>query len=551
MQQFEYFVVVALGALMLAIEAHRQFAHPAEDFSYERYPILRGVQPAELSTPSEHRRGYVFYILCYMTIYALLLGSNSLRNLLAETASGRQVAGSGGSVFGSGDSPFSSANIGMPIYLSAGIVALLSTGIASKVELAIRGFAYRLAGIPRGVYRVITRLNQLNYSVVLGDYSSSLEEIYTDRLKTLSPTLLDKELVSETCEALRQVDLLAPSVTGGYGTRFWPRENVFKLQGLIDTQQRSMEELRLKLSGLAKEEQLQEFHLRALDTRNNLQALFAILFIRNKKVYLPSDHNPTARIVKELRLAEKAPALSHRIVGALLLGCLLYLVASCAIDLGYQHWLANQDGSETWAQTISMQGKPGLAEAVFRTLAAAVSMGVAAAVAVMVRENRLESEDWEGNWRLNQVPLMDFISATFWPSVSALIAAFAWGFLSELARSWFQSGKFPSEQLVVAVVRSMMPFVFYNLGLAFIVALFVFLAADMHSRLHAIKTIAFSVLFALLYAFVAIVAVGSTYGWPPARPDQWTYKEMAIQATPAFFFFVALAAILEWSETDG
>lgn len=546
-----YLAIVGAGAVALAIEANRQFARPAEEFSYDRYPILRGVEPASLSTPGEHRRGYVFYILCYLAIYLLLLASDTLRNLLAETATGQKVAGATGLGIEGEVAPFASSNLAMPIYLSAAIIALLSTGVAAKAELAVRGFAYRLAGIPRGVYRIITRLNQLKYADVVGEHGSALEWTFGERIDGYASTPLTDELVDETREALRQIDLFAPSVTGAYGTRFWPRENVVTLDKLIQVQQASMSDLRTSLQALTPADDLQAFHLKALDTRNNLQALFAILFIRNKNVYLPSDHNPTAKIVKGLRQAERTPPLSHRLAAALLWFFALFLVASFLIDFGYQHWLANQGGlPQSWHATLNAQARAGSVEAVFRALGAAVLFGSAAAVAVMVRENRLESEDWTGNWRLNQIPTMDFIRATAWPVIVALIAMFVWQFLSDAARSWFETGSFPTEQIIVAIVRSMVPFFFYYAPFAFVIALFVYVLADQHARLHASRTLLIGLGAAVIYGVVAVAAVGSTYGFPDGRDSEWTYKEMALQAAPALFFFLALAILLEWSEGD-
>ncbi len=555
MVTLEEAVVVICGAGALVIEANRQFGQSPKSHGHQRYSILRGVHPSSLCTPAEHRRGWMFYICCYLLIYAIVLISDSLRGVLYDTASGQKVAGATGwKVNGGPDQELLGAtDLATPIYVSAAIIALLSTGVASKAERIVRAVAYRLAGIPRGVYRLITRVSRIDYSTFIGDAPSPLVQTYDNRISDLQATPLLQPIIDETREALEIIALLTPAVIGDYGTRFWPRENVHRLDELIKTQAENVAEMMDQLEKLEPSpEAVELFHLRAIDTRNNHQALFSILYIRNQTAYLPSDHNATARIITTLRESSGTPPLTHQVTISLMTSAFFFLLSYFFIDILYQHGRASpQSGPpSSFVETLTAEAGNAAAEAIIGAISFLVLFGVAASAAAMIRETQKENNNWK-DWQFGALPMLRFLRASFWPVLLSGCALIVWEFCSEMVLISYHNSALPTEQQAAAVLRTMFPFYLFPFLLSIVISLFVFVAADKHRDLSAWKTLAIATGMAAMYLLLCAFAVSSTYGFVEgvSSTESWyAVKESVLHALPAFLFFVSLALLLEVSE---
>ncbi|WP_118134699.1 hypothetical protein [Oceanicella sp. SM1341] len=522
-----YMAVVGAGALTLIVEALRQFSVPVNVHPHERYPILQGVELDTLCTKAELIRGLMFYVLIYLLIYAALLGSAELYALV-QAGEGR-VKGPTGDIPGGSDGLLGAGAYGKPFYVSAAIIAALSTGFFAPVERCIRSVAHRLADIPYGVYRVITRLHRVDYARIGTGYHLPLTEAYARIAPAAGDGSTRDALLADTVAALKTIDLVGPAVVGEYRDQLFAQTPVAALDSLLERVRGDVDGVTAALGTLSDApDALQSFQQSVLRTRNNLLAVFALLFIRNdRSVAGAGGQNPTSEVIRAIE-SERDPALQS-LAGAVMASGLLTVLSTWGI---YSAWAsgAHQAG---WFAAVMREG-------LWLGFATVLSFAACAGLALMVRESREERNRWKP-WRLSRMPFLRFLGASLLPALAAVAACVVAGALEDLVAA----GTLTSAQLR-DFLRDYGGFCALSFAFGIIIAFHVFLVVDLHERLPHLATLGIALVMAGIYALWALVVVASTYG--TAQGLSWQLREAALLGAPALIFFLAFAALMEWSE---
>ncbi len=278
MNSFIYAGVILFGAVTLVIEARRNYSVSAKHHPFAFYGILEHLEARHLCSPREWNFGFYVYSLLYLISYAILLTSTELIELIYSSKAAANLVGATGTALGPESDPFnlSGTDYGKPLFISAFIIAFYSVGATRNIELHIRTLAHRLAGVPRGVYQVLDRLQDPDFLSETTPPTGPLMASFRDKLKQLSDDdiapmsmddllavtklplepgrpanraqegqgliaslLIEKKPGSETdvednrprgkeqylfdiCKALRVIDLLRPAITGGQRATHFP-----------------------------------------------------------------------------------------------------------------------------------------------------------------------------------------------------------------------------------------------------------------------------------------------------------------------------------------
>lgn len=545
MWDIAYAAVVLFGAVSLIAEATRQFAKPIDISSHDRYPILRGVELSSLSTPNEYIRGYILYCLVYLAVYSGFLISTELFELLKATAEGVKVAGAGGQISLRDEikNPLNTQGYGKPIFISAAIIFALSSGVFATVEGWVRGFAHRLAGIPRGVYRVITQLSRLDYPAISHSYQLVLTREFGTAVGALKVGEFEQPMIDEINNALVEIDLLAPPVVGQYSRKVWPRENVRALEHLIEKQKTSVAELRDALQALASNPaMIEEFHQLVLITRNNLQALFAVLFIRNQKIVLPSENNPTAKIINALR-EKKSNVTMQVLVGAILGTIILAIIASTILEILYHQY--KLEDAPAFFVTFQAKHDIALRNSLAFVLKFTTMFMVAATLSTIARKSLIEMGHWPA-FDPRRIPFQRYLVSSIFPAVAATLAYGAVEFLENFILVYIKTGTIITSGLISDLVRDTAGFALMTLGFGLLISFFVFVISDVHERISVYRTVLIGISFSILFLIWSFLTVSITYGSNQMLP--YIVKDALNFFSFSFFFFVIFSILIELSE---
>ncbi|WP_170317845.1 hypothetical protein [Paroceanicella profunda] len=536
---FAYWVVIGAGGLTLILEAFRQFSNPLTLYVHDRYPILQGVQFDSLCTRAELLRGLFFYVLIYLAIYAVLLSSAELYGLLQ--AADPDVRGSTGNIPGDDGVPLlDETAYGKPFYVSATIIAALSTGVFAPAERAARTVAHWLANIPQGAYRTITRLHRVDY-LRLGAHSY---QPLSDAYRALMPRGPEEDsaaqsLHEDALHALVTIDLLRSSVVGEQRDQIFAQYPNAMLQQLAGTVRGEIDALSAALAQARTAPQsLPEVRAMAARTRDNLLALFAVLFIRNHRRAAVDPETPLGAVVERVRSARDP--LYNSLAGATLLSVFLTICGTSAIyylfPRGAEHWLTRETfGTLKWNWEIAYT-------AMWYGFGSGLGLGATAGLALLIREARLESAAWRP-WRFRRMPCLRFFYAALAPAALTVVACFLTAGVEDFLRLGY---------LTKAQVRDLLeargPFCALTFVFGLIVAFGVFIVADQHERLPAWGTLAAALCLMPVYMCWAFLLA--------LRPDAGLdstalmLRETALYTLPTLVFFVAFVLLVELGEEE-
>lgn len=546
-----YAAVVLVGALTLIAEATRQFSKPADAETHDRYPILRGVELSSLSTSTEYIRGYVLYVLVYLAIYAAFIVSTELFSLLKAATSGQKIAGATGDITqGEGTQDlFTNQGYGKPIFISAAMIFALSIGIFSRVEVWIRSFAHYLAGIPRGVYRVITKLNRIDYHSMAHPQQLPLSRTFEENVVRHLSNSVKNPMICEIQSSLRIIDILSPSVIGQYSTQIWPSRNVSTLNNLIEKLKSDLTVLTTKTQEFTDNlDALEELHQLVLDARNNLQALFAVLFIRNKDIVLPSGHNPTAKIIRTIR-RERLNNIAQCLAGAVLITLILSVFSYVLIDILY-NFFKSAKSEQNLFQIFQSELRPATIQAVWFALKFGCFFGIAGALAISVRGNLIDIGRWDA-WRPRQTPFLRFLRAAVFPALASVLAVIVLELIREIIVVYIASGSIVSSSYVGDFFKNGIIFYLLLLVFAVLISFYMFIVADVHNRISAYKTVLIAVSFSILIFAWALISVSITYGNYSEKIGVdlfFVLKEALNYFSISFVFFVTYSILIEITE---
>ena len=535
-----YWAVVVAGGVTLVIEAYRQFSTSVDVHSHDRYPILKDVDLDALCTSGELVRGFLTYVALYLGAYAVILGSTEVFQVVAATsdqvANGlsqpSQVVGARGTAedIASVTEPVDAFGIGKPMFVSATIIAALSIGIFAPVEKILRSYAHWIAAIPRGVYRVISGLKRVDYEKLGRRTNAPLTEAYLAKIAEFPEDKIDHEIVNETTAALRAIDLIQPSVTGHYRDQVFTAFTPATLENLLIQQDAANTAFRQTIADLTDaSEDLQSLQTLASTTCNNIQALFALLYIRNQKeVELTrAVKNPTMKIIEHIQKSSE-PALNA------LSGAVFFMVI--AVLFFYPAtYLLTIEGAPFETVKVFIRN-----ETIVAILQNLLIFSICASTALLSREASQEYGRWK-DWSINRIPFLRLFQHSVFPGVAAVLICVAVK-LVEYLLTVQTPGSFDD------FVRNNWQFCLMNFFFGFSIAVAVFFVVDQHNNLPAHKTVMLALLSTLPYVFWAIF-VQSLDSNPTTMPNlEWMTREVFLLSMPAISFVLAFAILCEWSE---
>jgi hypothetical protein len=308
MNELIYWGVVLAGAVTLLIEANRNFRESLADTPFEQHPILKGIAVEKLCTSGSRNLGFAFYALFYLALYILVLSSTEVFELLSKATQSSTQIGPTDGIDGAGGDPLGlvSAGYGRPIFVSAAIIALVSTSIVKPIENTIRSLSHRLAGIPRGVYAVMESLHAFPFLSVVDDMNlTRLDSMFQVEFLANRPQLgkagHHTQQIRTLREALLTIDHLAPALTGKLREQYFPFQNLEALHKLSDTLEKQISELESLLRapvGDAEDEFAKLFTF-VMTTANDTIALFSVHFIRNNRAFKSADSSPILEKVRK------------------------------------------------------------------------------------------------------------------------------------------------------------------------------------------------------------------------------------------------------------
>ncbi|MFV2052980.1 hypothetical protein [Aliiroseovarius sp. YM-037] len=548
MSGIAYTVAVILGGITLIAEAYRQFEKPVVVHAHNRFPVLRKLDISSLCSKSEYLRGFIIYVIIYLSAYAAFLTSLELYELLNTPEAGQKLAGAIGHVSPTGQEEGAGGvdDYGKPIFVSASIIFSLSSGLFAPIERYTRAFAHRLAGIPRGVYRIIGQLKRVDYEILAPNLPLPLSTSYSDSIEELSEDILKSQMIEETRNALRVIDILSPAVTGQLGDRIFTQDSLESVNELIDSERDSVKALSDRLSSLRENHgALEELHRQVLDTRDNLQALFAVLFIQSRSIALVSDATPTARIMDKLLERHTDPD-SQSLAGALATTFVATIVIVTLADLLFVY---GAYGGRTLAEVIAAEINVSIRFGLWAAVRITLMFLASAALAVIVRETRIDSGQWPA-YTVNRLPFLRFSIAAIIPGIAAIIACFIGDIGEKSIGLLISSGTVMTKSQLEDSVQSGGGFYLMCFGWGFLISIFYFLVTDLHDELPARKTVSIALGVFALFAVWALVIVVSGYSGG-GEDEFWLariIKETSGFALPALIFFVTFALLLEWTE---
>ncbi len=538
--ELAYWAVVAAGAVTLVVEAYRQYASPVEIHAHHRYPILKEVDLESLCTTGELIRGYLMYVSLYLGAYAVILSSTEVYAVVQGASPG---VGSGadmpvvGALGTPGDiqaveDPASAFDLGKPIFVSAAIVAAFSLGVFAPIEKVMRNYAHWVAAIPRGVYRVISGLKRINYATLGPKERGPLAKRFHDGLAERMRAAGEEDTARTLRATLQAIDTLQPAVLGVTRDQLFTDYRPSELDELIGRCETEYADIRARIVEAAEPDAIQAVQFDASRLCNNLQALFALLYIRNSKAIDASRASgATGRIIEHLQ-ADRDPIYNA------LAGGLFFMAFTVIVGFPLVYWATADvppgEAGQFWDFVLDAT--------IVGVINNVLIFATAASIALLTRDASLEYGRWRP-WTLKNPPFLRFLQHAIFPGIAAVLICS----LSRLVEFWLAV---EAEGSLNTFIDDNWQFCVMHFVFGLCIAFAVFVIADQHARQPAPVTVALG-LAALIPFVIWTFLVQATY-IPPGRPlATGALREMVLLSFPALAFIVPFAMLNEWSEEAG
>ncbi|WP_139793007.1 hypothetical protein [Pseudophaeobacter leonis] len=325
-----YFVMCTVGALILLIEAHRQFSTPTKLNSKSAFRILDNIELEDLAARRVLLRGYLFYMALYLMVYLLLLTCVQLGDI--AMIGGEKNGAQGDLPFGSVDAIFlDREGMARPIYITLALITLLSTGWASRIAQVLRAIAHRLAGIPSSIFRTVTRLNRLDLTEPALSPHLPRTRSYLDRF----PQATGGDAPQEDryiIKGLREIDALAEPIVTPLRNIVFAQEHLNTLSSLLEKQKENMDALDAELESEFTDKTT--LLNRIEQEKRNLQVLFSVLYFKDPNVRPLVSHPPTAFVLDALNNKPR-----DLVLNALAAGAVAVFFTALLAGFGIEVWV--------------------------------------------------------------------------------------------------------------------------------------------------------------------------------------------------------------------
>jgi len=551
--QLIYWLVVGAGAFTLLVEAFRSFNAPNGKHPFELHPILQQVEARNLCTNGEIISGFVFYAGMYLVLYAAILGSVEVYTLVSHATGVKTTVGAVSSAEDFGD-------YGKPIYVSALLISFLSIGPVKPVERTMRSFAHRLAGIPRGVYRVIESLHAFDFEQHCAQMPSPLKAQFAQKIGNNATGADLPHHIEEIYKSLTAIDCLALATRTDSRTLYFPLYRISQLIDLLATLDQEHRELSKAIAelpqlgtsnanGTTTQQAYIDFARKAAIIRENTMALFAVMFVRNNRSIFslqqilrksddqkPTGKNPTNPIEEiknfiqnEYNAEQNAFAVAFVIVCIPAFFCVIasYYIANFIFDSG-----------------SGLNFEAVVSTSFWDCLRSSAMIFCSVLFVVSAREMRIEQQSWNTNWKLHQIPFLRMLSLSIFSGIAAI---FSYPFIDMVQLMFDVDFKVTTTQITFLFQQNGL-FYILRFGAGLILAFAALVIMDKHDQLPAKQTCLIATLFAFIYLTYMLLTNFALYG------DNWTYREgrdAIIFAIMPGLFLVLFAGFLEYSEGPG
>ncbi|WP_299845643.1 hypothetical protein [uncultured Jannaschia sp.] len=552
MNAFIYWGVVLAGAITLLIEAHRNYNHSLSSVPFKEHPILQNVEIGQLTTMQEKNIGFAFYSLLYLVTYIVVLSSTEVYGLLQQAHHAIAEVGPTDAFLQTENGQLTQAGYGKPIFISAAIIAIFSLGTLRPVETTMRSLAHRIAGIPRGVYKIIDDLHTAPYrEYQIHKGPKTLTRMFEKNAEKSFQGSHDKEQIENIITALLTVDYLAPAITGKQRVQHFPFAQLEAMSHLAVTLDKQVTVLRELLLGADPDEKKRAaIYFAAMSTANDAIALFAVHFLRNNRAIKNFAEGTAISAIYDkirsdyhLELNSFGMALLCSLIASLLAGWLLvYKWSVYELDIDTSNAAAFYEHLKNTLDFTLPQILP---------VWVAVAIGVAATI--LGRDVRREDSSWQV-WRFRRFP---FTRMFFLSVIPALLAVFCVGLVAFILQ-WIAADFHMTESQMTFFFASRSTYFVLHAILGFVVSIGALVLMDQHDLLHFVRTITLGFVVGLiaLATFYIIVLVGYPPGWIRSTPPDWplhfgfVVREMLLQGSPAFFFLLFFSVFLEVGENQ-
>ncbi|MGI2033430.1 hypothetical protein ACRQ1B_13650 [Rhizobium panacihumi] len=593
MNDLVYVGFVLAGAMTLVIEAYRNFNAPNARHPFELHPILKEVEVRNLCTMGEVVGGFIFYALLYLVAYGVVLSSAEVYGLLAQAYSATGEIGAadgGGSISDTTIDDLLTAAPGdysKPIVVSALLISSLSIGAIKPIELTMRALAHRLAGVPRGVYRVIEHIRLADFGDVMKGHYTALTEEYESTVKG-PPTLQDMAITN----SLKAVDCLSVVADTDKLSRYFPLRNLERLKPLIDKVETRLTDLKNDVANLVAKntgplpavdlrKMRDDLEIEVRGMRSDLIAVFAVLYIRNDHaVYRQTNRHveaedPINRL--EERIAEGERQEQNAFGVSILIAFVLSYALATAIYYKWRYW-QGVDGNEaylaaptemrpflkecaskfdlvcesavlSWRQT---EVPAIFAEAAWDQLQSLLVTFFCVLLVILGREVRVEQQSWRREWKFTQFPFLKLLAMS---TVSGFAAVFLTALVLVL-KYWCNTEFDISRAQLVVFFQQNSRFMLLQVFGGLVLALSALVIMDKHAEEgnttgFSLMLAAFGSMLYFLFTWASlIISVGYQAGPVAAYVSLTVRDTLILSLLPGFFLFL-FAYFLELSEREG
>lgn len=549
MDDWKYLLVIAAGAIMVLHKAYSQFESPLDVDKDQRYTVLNDVEIRSLTSDSVFRFGRWVYVAIFIIVYVLGLQVwDVVESLTDKNPTAVESGPQGALALEEEGFWLDREGYGRPIYIASALISLLTVGALASYERSLRAFAHRQAGIPDNIYRVTGRLSRAPYADIVGALPSRRQRRFDQRLagglEQLPET--DRGAIEGPVEQIRAdlgaIDLLTPPVLGDEFGKTFQLDKVKVLDALRDVQRTEMQAIDAEIGALVIEgDGLDKFASRVDRAKNNLQALFAVLYLKDSASKFEDAGPATRKIIDHVR--NRAPDYA---VSSITLAVLATLLAGIfiAFFVGF-HFYAVAAG--VTCEGLLNCDRSHLAFVGDRSiriyLEAAAVFAAAAAFTTYRRRTMIEMRVWE-DWPFRQPPVPRLVRSAMVPALLS-VAAIGIVLYLETVYDLFEPGSSALPRVDLGdLIAGNAAFLLLAALAGFFTSLSVTVIADKHDALSLPAVVAVAFGFASLIFLVALVVLVVNHGfdWGKALRDALDYLLLAL------VFLVTFAASIDLSE---
>jgi hypothetical protein len=644
MDNWIYAGFVAAGAVTLAIEALRTFREPVQYPPFERYPILKDLALNRLCTKQEWVVGFFAYAALYLVLYVALLSSTELLTFVLNANQNGIIGAQGETLTGEADTiSLNATSYGKPIFVSAAIITFLSLGAIKPVETTLRGISHRIAGIPRGVFSAIGELQKMRPSFdtpVKQDKAEKklskelrkhmaemmLPSIWqraengSHRLKKINrllkagdPHVDHQHLVTEIKAFVTLIDIFENIVLGDQNNLHFGQLALEKLSDRIKAQREALAGLDREISNIAnKDTDIRALHATAQVEKNNMLALFAVIYIRNNRTVQNTEHSVTIQYIRD-RLEEAYNAERNSLTTAVLFAAIATVFVNMYI---YYDWTLKKglnnttpasmvalitegidkteepslegikpeqcfafaklekpgtdadsstdvtNASDEVCQALLKEGAEGRAQsgtffsiAIQKSIFDAFTMSLLTAavggLTIFLREMRKEEQRWR-EWSFRHLPILRLLAISFFPAILAILAV-AFGDTMEFL--WERGFHAQRETLNLLFTGRIGYYCWFFVSGMWLSLCFLVIA-DQHDFFSARVTVfVFALMGSLIFFLSVRMGISATYGVEePIFVKLWTLETrdallLSVAPTLSLLIFASLLELGEKKQT--